>query len=121
MPQSRMILTFLFALNAAHALGVARGAMGRVCRNGGSRRLDAVDYCAAGTSTYVVDAIGKAWTAACDKVPDPAQSGASGGLDLLPHVAQRSRHIGPDLFGKHSRLLDVANLGNARCMAVTLP
>ncbi|HKD76271.1 MAG TPA: hypothetical protein VKB76_12285, partial [Ktedonobacterales bacterium] len=42
---------------------------------------------------YVVDAIGQAWTAACDNTPDPAQAVAQARLAITHSVHEAGRVV----------------------------
>jgi len=105
-----MIFTYLFVLNAAHALGIARGALDGFVEMAGRNAsmqsttvlrerpqvqasVGEAEAILNAARAYVIDAIGKAWTAACDKVPDPAQEVAQARLAITHNVHEAGRVV----------------------------
>jgi alkylation response protein AidB-like acyl-CoA dehydrogenase len=107
----RMLFAFLFALNAGHALGIARGAMD------GFVDMAARDTSAASTAllrdrplvqscvgqaeailnaarAYVVDVMKHVWNAALNGVADPAQEIAQARLAITHSVHEAARVVG---------------------------
>ena len=106
----RMLLTFVFSLNAAHALGIARGAMD------GFAEMASQDASTASTAllrdrtlvqscvgeaeailnaarAYVVNAVGCAWAASREDATDPAQEIAQARLAIAHSVHEAARVV----------------------------
>jgi alkylation response protein AidB-like acyl-CoA dehydrogenase len=108
--QPRMVFTFLFALNAAHALGIARGAMddfvAMATRDASMQsstvlrerphvqaQVGEAEAILNAARSYVVDAIGRTWTAVCDNTSDPAQAIAQARLAITHSVHEAGRVV----------------------------
>lgn len=106
----RMLFTFLFALNAAHALGIARGAMdsfvemaSRDASNQSAAvlrdrplvqsRVGEAEAILNGARAYVLDAVGRAWNAACRDEADPAREIAQARLAITHSVHEAARVV----------------------------
>jgi alkylation response protein AidB-like acyl-CoA dehydrogenase len=108
--QPRMIFSFLFALNAAHALGIARGAMEEFVRMAArdasmqsstmlrerpsvQAQVGEAEAILNAARAYVVDAVGRAWTAACENKLDPALEIAQARLAITHSVHEAGRVV----------------------------
>ncbi len=108
--QPRMIFSVLFALNAAHALGIARGAMeefvGIAAREASMQsstllrerpsvqaQIGEAEAILNAARAYVVDAVGRAWTATCENKLDPAPDIAQARLAITHSVHEAGRVV----------------------------
>jgi alkylation response protein AidB-like acyl-CoA dehydrogenase len=108
--QPRMIFSFLFALNAAHALGIARGTMeefvAMAARDASMQsstvlrerplvqaQVGEAEAILNAARAYVVDAVGRAWMAACENKLDPAPEIAQARLAITHSVHEAGRVV----------------------------
>jgi alkylation response protein AidB-like acyl-CoA dehydrogenase len=106
----RLLFTFLFALNAAHALGIARGAMDSfvemASRDASTQstallrdrplvqsRVAEAEAILNAARAYVLDTVGRVWNAACEDKPDPAQEIAQARLAITHSVHEAARVV----------------------------
>jgi alkylation response protein AidB-like acyl-CoA dehydrogenase len=106
----RMLFTFLFTLNAAHALGIARGAMDSfvdmASRDTSTQstallrdrplvqsRVAEAEAILNAARAYVMDTVTRAWEAACRDDADPAQDIAQARLAITHSVHEAARAV----------------------------
>jgi indole-3-acetate monooxygenase len=106
----RMLFTFLFALNAGHALGIARGAVEgfveMASRDASTastallRDRSSVQSCVGqaeailnSARTYVIGAVERAWVATCEGGIDPAQEIAQARLAITHSIHEAARVV----------------------------
>jgi indole-3-acetate monooxygenase len=106
----RMLFTFLFTLNAAHALGIARGAMDdfvdMASRDASTQstallrdrplvqsRVAEAEAILNAARAYVMDTVRRAWDVACRNDADPAQEIAQARLAIMHSVHEAARVV----------------------------
>lgn len=107
----RLIFTFLFAQNAAHALGIARGAMDSfvdmAARDASTQstallrdrplvqsRAAEAEAILNAARAYVIDTVTRVWDAACEEKPDPAPEILQARLAITHSIHEAARVVG---------------------------
>jgi indole-3-acetate monooxygenase len=106
-----LLFTFLFALNAAHALGIARGAMDSfvdmAAREASTQstallrdrplvqsRAAEAEAILNAARAYVVDTVARVWDPACSDKTDPAQEILQARLAITHSIHEAARVVG---------------------------
>ncbi len=106
----RMLFTFLFALNAAHALGIARGAMDSLvdlaAREASTQstallrdrplvqsRAAEAEAILNAARAYVIDTVARVWDSACKDKADPAQEILQARLAVTHSIHEAARVV----------------------------